>query len=289
MSDVARFVKAIVNAGYTALPVGSSSGGGGPGGVVPSSCALAVSGMVCEADPKRIAALLLRIDGVYTCACDWPASDVIKLTWDPNLDGVGVRSFLSVVHSAGYAATLPPGSAQSDLLDAAQAKETAALKRSFLISLALTLPLTIMSMGLMHWEAAWEPLETNLLPARSGRSLPVHALVQLSLCTPVQLGVGLRFYRRAWAALKHGSTNMDVLIAVGTSVAYFYSVAVVLVDTDLFGAAARAAVHEEDNATFFETSAVLITFVMLGGWLQSYSKSKTGSAVRGRLGSRGWG
>ena len=59
--------------------------------------------------------------------------------------------------------------------------------------------------------------------------------------------------------------------------------AVVLVDTGMFGLAARDALHQSDDDVFFETSAVLITFVALGGWLQSYSKSKTGSAVSGFL------
>ena len=71
-------------------------------------------------------------------------------------------------------------------------------------------------------------------------------------------------------------------------VAYFYSVGVVLVDTGAFGLAARDALHKGGDDVFFETSAVLITFVALGGWLQSYSKSKTGSAVRQYVLSHVW-
>lgn len=229
--EVARIVKAIVNAGYSALPVGGGGGEGGGSGVV-ASCDLEVRGMVCEADPVRIAQVLKNIDGVFTCDSNWPTSNTLKVTWDAELDGVGVRTFMSVMQGAGYEATVPAGTAQSDLLDAAQAANTAALKRSFLISFALTLPLFIMTMGLMHWDLAMKPLRTNLLdvssddmatdenggPNERGGTLRLDLFIQFVLCTPVQLGVGAQFYRRAWAALKHGSSNMDVLIAIGTSV-----------------------------------------------------------------------
>ena len=234
-NEVARIAKAIVTAGYSALPVGGGGGGGGGGdsgsGVV-ASCELEVRGMVCEADPVRIAQVLKNVDGVFTCGTNWPTSMTLHVTWDAELDGVGVRTFMSVLNGAGYEATVPTGTAQSDLLDAAQAADTAALKQSFLISFALSLPLFILTMGLMHWDLAMMPLRTNLLdlssddaatdenggPNEQGGQLRLDLLIQFVLCTPVQLGVGAQFYRRAWAALKHGSSNMDVLIAIGTSV-----------------------------------------------------------------------
>ena len=92
-------------------------------------------------------------------------------------------------------------------------------------------------------------------------------LLSWALTTPVQFIVGARFYQRAWAALKHGTATMDVLVCLGTSVAYFYSIYIVL-NKDA-----------EAQMPFFETSAMLITFLTLGRLLEARAKRKTTHAV----------
>ena len=105
------------------------------------------------------------------------------------------------------------------------------------------------------------------------------ALVSAALATPVQFGLGRQFYVRAWRAVKHGGANMDLLVAMGTSAAYFYSVYVVL--KNVFSKS-----HDDENkhgkedAIFFETSTVLISFVLLGKWLEARAKGKASEAIQ---------
>jgi len=103
--------------------------------------------------------------------------------------------------------------------------------------------------------------------------LNVGELLCWALTTPVQFIVGAPFYKRAYGALKHGSANMDVLVTLGTSVAYFYSVYIVLGRT----AEISTGMH------FFETSAMLITFLTLGRTLEARAKSKTTTAITALL------
>jgi Cu+-exporting ATPase len=120
------------------------------------------------------------------------------------------------------------------------------LRRLLLISIVFSLPAFVIGMFLMDF--------------------PMRGYVLLFLATPVQFIVGWRFYKSAWASLKHKTANMDTLIALGTSVAYFYSL--YLVAQDVMG------------ETYFETSAVLITFVILGKYLEARAKGKTSQAIR---------
>lgn len=91
-----------------------------------------------------------------------------------------------------------------------------------------------------------------------------------ALVTVVQFGVGKRFYIAAGRALRNRSTNMDVLVALGTSASYFYSVCALL----------YGAVTGFWSPTYFETSAMLITFVLLGKYLESLAKGKTSDAIK---------
>ena len=104
----------------------------------------------------------------------------------------------------------------------------------------------------------------------SGPPLNVGELLCWAFTTPVQFIVGAPFYRRAITALRHRSANMDVLVTLGTSVAYFYSVYIVL-DRNV------------RRMHFFETSAMLITFLALGRCLEARAKSKTTTAITALL------
>ncbi|MCX6777248.1 MAG: heavy metal translocating P-type ATPase, partial [Candidatus Micrarchaeota archaeon] len=120
------------------------------------------------------------------------------------------------------------------------------LRRLLLISIVFALPAFIIGMFLMDF--------------------PSRGYVLLFLATPVQFIVGWRFYKSAWASLKRKTANMDTLVALGTSIAYFYSL--YLVTQDVMG------------ETYFETSAVLITFVILGKYLEAVAKGRTSQAIR---------
>lgn len=90
------------------------------------------------------------------------------------------------------------------------------------------------------------------------------------LVTIIQFGIGKRFYVAAFRALRNGSTNMDVLVALGTTASYFYSVYALL----------YGAITGFWSPTYFETSAMLITFVLLGKYLESLAKGKTSDAIK---------
>ncbi len=101
--------------------------------------------------------------------------------------------------------------------------------------------------------------------------------IQLVLATPVQFFVGRRYYKSAFLALKQRLTNMDTLIALGTSVAYFFSVAVVMFGEELRRLGVAADVY-------FETAAVIITLILLGKFLEERAKGKTNEAIKKLLG-----
>lgn len=113
------------------------------------------------------------------------------------------------------------------------------------------------------------PLLYSLLLWRCG-PFEMGDWLKWGLVTVVQFVIGKRFYLAAGRALRNGSTNMDVLVALGTSASYFYSV----------GALLYGAVTGFWSPTYFETSAMLITFVLLGKYLESLAKGKTSGAIK---------
>ena len=116
----------------------------------------------------------------------------------------------------------------------------------------------MLMMGLENIPEVHEAMMTDVLGGAAPGMLPVMALVAWIAATPVQFWLGRQFYIRSWKALRHGSANMDLLVAMGTSAAYAYSVYVVLVG--MFD----PVLARRGGAQFFETAAVLISFVLLG-------------------------
>lgn len=131
----------------------------------------------------------------------------------------------------------------------ARAKEIQYYRNRFFFSLILTLPVTLMMFG------------AALLPA----AFPAGILMFI-LTTPIQFIGGYPFYKASFSGLRHGKTNMDTLIMLGTSVAYFYSVAATFILTGY--------------SSFYDTSAMLITFILLGRWLEASAKGRTSGAIR---------
>jgi len=148
------------------------------------------------------------------------------------------------------------GSASVDREKDLRAKETAWLMKMFLLALIFALPIVVLS-----------------FPEIFGVQLPqpYHNLLLFALATPVQFVAGYRFYKGAFAAARNRTASMDTLVAVGTSAAYFYSAAVALIPS--FGGFA-----------YFDTSAVLITFILLGKWLEAETKGRTSDAIRKLIG-----
>ncbi|KAJ3173651.1 hypothetical protein HDU88_002739 [Geranomyces variabilis] len=146
-----------------------------------------------------------------------------------------------------------------------------ALRRATFLAFFLAVPTVIISMLIMMALPADNSVrmafETRVCPG-----LTVAGLCEAILATPMQFGLGARFYRGAWNSLRHaGSANMDVLIALGTSVAYFYSLATLIADL------ARKSADPSD--LYFETAVLLTFFVLLGKYLEAYAKGRTSDAI----------
>ena len=140
-------------------------------------------------------------------------------------------------------------------------KELRKLKVHVAISIALTIPIVILSLP-------------HMLPAQFGALFPMSMMhysnyIMLALATLLQFWIGWRFYRGLWDGIKAKASNMDTLIAVGTSAAYLYSATVTLIPS-----------HFPFTSVYFETAAVIITLILIGRLLETRTKEKASDAVR---------
>ena len=140
-------------------------------------------------------------------------------------------------------------------------KELKKLKIHVAVSIALTIPIIFLSLP-------------HMFPGQFGNLLPMELMhissyIMLALATPVQFWVGWRFYRGLWDGIKAKASNMDTLIAIGTSAAYLYSATVTLVPNFF-----------PFKSVYFETAAVIITLILVGRLLETKTKEKASSAVR---------
>ncbi|KAK1265897.1 putative copper-transporting ATPase HMA5 [Acorus gramineus] len=192
-----------------------------------------------------------------------PTFDKLSISYKP--DQTGPRHFIEVIESMG------PGCYKATIFSEGGGKEPVRHEeimqyyRSFCWSLVFTIPVFLTSMVFMYIPVLRHVLDTKIV-----NMLTVGELLRWILSTPVQFIIGWRFYTGAYKSIRHGSANMDVLIALGTNAAYFYSVYSVL----------RAATSEDFMAMdFFETSSMLISFILLGKYLEVLAKGKTSDAI----------
>ena len=211
---------------------------------------LPVRGMTCAACASRVEAALRETPGVREANVNLALETAAVVLAEGTSTGVLAER----VAKAGYALlpALSPGAAATDQ-DAADARSRDAEKRAVVVASVLTIPMVV---GMIFYQLGYEDL--HLMPA-----------AEVLLATPVQFVLGARFYRGAAAALRHGAANMDVLVALGTSAAYFYSWYLLLA---LGGAA--------DGELYFEASATIITLVLLGKYLETRAKRATSTAIR---------
>ena len=217
---------------------------------------LPITGMTCSNCAMNIERTLnKKVPGIAAASVNF-ASERASVEYDPSV--TGPDKIIAAILKAGYGAIMP----DEDMEDSEAAAREAEIKnqtRKFLVGVIFTLPLFFLSMGrdfsiFGEWShAVW----MNWL--------------FLVLASPVQFYTGYDFYTGGWKSLKNQSANMDVLVAMGSSVAFFYSLALLLYPP--LGA------H-----VYFETSAVIITLIKLGKMLESRTKGKTGSAIRKLIG-----
>jgi cation transport ATPase len=154
------------------------------------------------------------------------------------------------------------GEAVEDREREARRRETNTLRLKFIVSAVLSVPLFLGSFP------EWFPWVPALLQ---------NPWILLVLTTPVQFWAGAQFYRGMFASLRHRTADMNTLIAVGTSAAYFYSLAVILFPRVF---------PEGTRALYLDTAAIIITLILLGRWLEARAKGQTGEAIRKLMGLR---
>jgi Cu+-exporting ATPase len=211
-----------------------------------------VTGMTCASCVGRVERALKGVPGVLEASVNLASE---KATVAYLAGEVGPRDLEKAVRSAGYGVIREDeGSSVED----SHEPEYRKLKADFLLAAGLTALILLGS-----------------LPHMFGFTLPIPMgwlnLGLLLLATPVQFWAGWRFYRGAWGALKHGQANMNTLVVIGTSAAYLYS-AVATLAPELF-AAGRAGVY-------FDTSALIITLILLGRLLEARAKGSTNEAIK---------
>ncbi len=224
-------------------------------GVVTSSIDLSVTGMTCASCVSIVEKAVNKLDGVL----DVTVSLGTETAHVDYIAGALTRAdIVKQVEKVGYGVVeAEAGEELEDAEEAARQAEIDKQRRLFTIGAIFTIPLFIISMsrdfGLLgSW--AMEPWVNWLF---------------LGLATPVQFYVGGQFFTRSVKALRNFSANMDVLTAMGSGVAYFYSVAIVL--------------GLVSGHVYFETSAMIVTVIVLGNWLEARAKGQTGEAIKGLL------
>jgi P-type Cu+ transporter len=223
---------------------------------------LKIDGVLDERLADMVKTSLEALPGVEDATID---AMLQKITVSYKTDQTGPRNFIEVIESVGAGrlnASICPDEQGREMNRRNEIKK---YFHSFLWSLLFTVPVFLTSMVLMYIPGTKRVLEKKVV-----NMLTVGELLRWILSTPVQFIIGRRFYIGSYKALKHGSANMDVLIALGTNTAYFYSLY----------SAVRAATSENYMGTdFFETSSMLISFILLGKFLEILAKGKTSEAI----------
>ncbi len=221
---------------------------------VTSKTELPITGMSCVNCAINIEkALNKNVPGIVSSYVNY-AAERLHIEYLPG--DASVEEIISAVKKAGYGAIAPDLlSGEIDYEQKARDSEIKNQTGKFIIGLVFTIPLFILSMARdFHLTGAWS------------HALWVNWLLFV-LATPVQFYTGMDYYVSGYKSLKNKGANMDVLVAMGSSVAYFYSIAVLLSIIPC-------------EHLYFETSAVIITLIKLGKMLESRTKGKTGAAIR---------
>ncbi|CAO1634342.1 unnamed protein product [Parajaminaea phylloscopi] len=222
---------------------------------------LAVYGMTCSACVASIEQAVKELSGVIACDVAL-ATERASVRFDAKL--IGLRDIVERIEDAGFDVVVADDRDSTQLQSLSRVKEVTEWRKAFLASLSMAVPVFLISMVLPKFPPAkrilmWQPIT----------QLYLTDIICLCLTIPVQFGIGRRFYRAAWKALKHKSATMDVLVVFGTTASFTYSAFSMLIGLFYTG----------KPATFFDTSTMLITFVSLGRYLENTAKGKTSEAL----------
>ncbi|KAM4621281.1 copper-transporting ATPase 1 [Polymixia lowei] len=271
--DPLKIAECVRELGFTASVMENYEGSDG-------SLELVVRGMTCASCVHKIESSLMREKGIIYASVAL-ATNKAHIKYDPEV--TGPRDVIKLIENLGFAASLVKRDRAGSHLD--HSKEIQQWRKSFLVSLIFCVPVMGMMIymiivdhhismshhhnataeDLMHYHSTMF-LERQLLPG-----LSIMNLLSFLFCVPVQFIGGRYFYIQAYKAVKHRSANMDVLIVLATTIAFTYSLVVLMV--------AMVEKAKVNPITFFDTPPMLFVFISLGRWLEQIAKSKTSEAL----------
>lgn len=225
---------------------------------------LPVEGMICASCVSRVEKNISNIHGVTDVVVNLATE---KATFKIDKTVVQLEEIKNVIEEAGYKI----GSMQDENVNgdstgfdeiAEKSKLDQEIKRNFFVALTLTIPVFILSMGQMFDKNGIIPMDDSQ-----------RNLILLLLTTPIILFPGKNFYKIFWKNLKHFTADMNTLVAVGTGTAFLFSTVVTLFPGLVLDLG-------DTPHVYFETTAVIITLILLGIWLESKARVKTSSAIK---------
>ncbi|HSW54658.1 MAG TPA: heavy metal translocating P-type ATPase [Ignavibacteriaceae bacterium] len=222
-----------------------------------------VEGMTCASCVARVEKSISKIEGIKNVAVNLATE---KATFEIDKNLASLTQVEKAIEDAGYKIDFSflnkksaAGTTQTEVISDFDSQ----LKKDFLLAISLTVPIFILSMGMM-----WEGIH-NLIPF----SQDVINKILLLLTIPVVFISGKRFYKIFWKNLLHLTADMNSLVAIGTGAAFVYSTILTLFPELISNSSVASHVY-------FETTAVIITLILMGRWLESRAKSKTGLAIK---------
>ncbi|WEA46239.1 heavy metal translocating P-type ATPase [Priestia aryabhattai] len=228
-------------------------------GVVNEKAEFAITGMTCAACSTRIEKGLNKLEGVTKASVNL-ALETASVEYSPSQ--IAPQDITQRVEKLGYGAKLKSEEREEE--QSYREKELSKQKGKFWFSFILSVPLL--------WAMVSHFTFTSFIPLPH---MLMNPWVQLALATPVQFVVGKQFYVGAFKALRNKSANMDVLVALGTSAAYFYS---------LYSSLKSLGSSVHTAQLYYETSAILITLILLGKLFEANAKGRSSEAIKKMMG-----
>lgn len=229
---------------------------------------LPVEGMTCASCVARVEKAVSKADGVKNVSVNLATE---KVSFEIDSDKADLKSIAELVDDAGYKLDITSfqkskeNKLANENVDYRSSYEDQT-KKDFLIALVLTIPIAIINMGMM-----WDGF-INIIPLSSDHLNKILLL----LTTPIIFIPGKRFFSAFWKNFLHFTADMNSLVAIGTGAAYIFSLIVTLFPEWLD-------IHHETVHVYYDTTAVIITLILLGKWLETRAKSRTGNAVKNLL------
>jgi len=230
---------------------------------------LRIYGMTCSSCTSTVEAGLSAVPGITNVSVSL-ATETCTVNFDRSL--ITPREMVEHIEDMGFDAMLSDQQDATQLQSLTRMKEILEWRSRFLWSLTFAVPVLF-----LHMIGPRLPGIRNFLSFRLFNAIYLGDVLAFVITTPAQFWVGAKFYRSAYKSLKHGSATMDVLIVLGTSAAYFYSVLSML-------AAVFNTTPDYRPHLFFETSTMLFMFVSLGRYLENTAKGKTSAALTDLMG-----